>query len=273
MNDWDVAHAQTEEREGINPRPPDQAHIFACCSRSRMRASDVFEGCNDDEQGCVERARLNPGVDVTEVLRDYARYFVGPDMADGFAQGLLALERNWRGPLLTNAAVDGTLAQFREMERNATPQQKLNWRFQQALYRAWYDAYLRARLTDETARERRAMDLLATARSGSTMQTLAAAETALATDPLAPAGATLRARVFELAEALFQSAHSSACPGMRHRSRSRGESDLIDRPIMNADWPASGSPEIRALPTEAGASSPWMPSELTNPDRVVFMTT
>ena len=45
-------------------------------------------------------------VDVTEVLRDYGRYFIGPDMADAFAQGLLALERNWRGPLLTNAAVD-----------------------------------------------------------------------------------------------------------------------------------------------------------------------
>ena len=37
--------------------------------------------------------------------------------ADSFAQGLLALERNWRGPLLTNAGVDTTLQQFQEMER------------------------------------------------------------------------------------------------------------------------------------------------------------
>jgi hypothetical protein len=92
----------------------------------------------------------NPQVDVTQVLRDYGRYFIGPDVADAFAQGLLALERNWRGPLLSNAAVDVTLAQFQDLERRASPQLKLNWRFQQALYRAYYDAYLRARLTDET---------------------------------------------------------------------------------------------------------------------------
>ena len=58
-------------------------------------------------------------------------------MADAFAQGLFALERNWRGPLLTNTAVDVTLAQFQDLERKASPQQKLNWRFQQALYRAY----------------------------------------------------------------------------------------------------------------------------------------
>ena len=40
----------------------------------------------------------------------------------------------------------------------------MNWRFQQALYRAYYDAYLRTRLTDETARERRAMEFLAAQR-------------------------------------------------------------------------------------------------------------
>ena len=103
----------------------------------------------------------NPDVDITDALRDYGRYFIGPDIADAFAQGLLALERNWRGPLLANSGVDVTLAQFQEMERKATPQQKLNWRFQEALYRAHYDAYLRTRLLDETERERRAMERLA----------------------------------------------------------------------------------------------------------------
>jgi len=79
------------------------------------------------------------------------RYFIGPDMAERFARGLLSLEHNWHGPLLTNTGVDATLAEFQEMERRASVRQKLNWRFQQAVYRAYYDAYLRARLVDRAS--------------------------------------------------------------------------------------------------------------------------
>ena len=46
----------------------------------------------------------NPDARVVDILREYSRYFIGDDYADDFAQGLLALERNWQGPLLTKAA-------------------------------------------------------------------------------------------------------------------------------------------------------------------------
>ena len=146
-----------------------------------------------------------------------------------------------------------TLAQFQELERRASPQQKLNWRFQQALYRAYYDAYLRARLMDETARERRAMELLASARAGSVLPALTAAEAALTVDPTARAGGALRARVFELAEALFQSVHMQlSVPRYAAIDVGRGANlDLIDRPITNADWLVKRFGEIRALESDA----------------------
>src|SRR6185369_16120553 len=251
VNDWDVAYAQTEEREGINPRPMDEARIFRVLQPFADRGFLTYsEGCNDDVNKAVWSALgWNPDAGVNEVVRDYARYFIGPDMADAFAQGLLALERNWRGPLLTNSTVDVTLAQFQELERKASPQQKLNWRFQQALYRAYYDAYLRARLLDETARESRAMELLASARTGSVLPALTAAETALAVDPAARAGGALRARVFELAEALFQSVNMQlSVPRYAAIAAGRGANlDLIDRPITNADWLRQRFVEIRAL--------------------------
>ena len=132
-----------------------------------------------------------------------------------------------------------TLAQFQELERRASPQQKLNWRFQQALYRAYYDAYLRARLIDETARERRAMELLASARARER-----AAGARPRRRPRSPSirwrarAAALRARVFELAEALFQSIHMQlSVPRYAAIDAGRGANlDLIDRPITNADW-------------------------------------
>jgi hypothetical protein len=255
VNDWDVAFAQTEEREGINPRPLDEARIFRVLQPFADAGFLTYsEGCNDDVNKAVWSALgWNPRADVTGVLRDYGRYFIGPDMADGFAQGLLALERNWRGPLLSNAAVEVTLAQFQDLERRASPQQKRNWRFQQALYRANYDAYLRARLMDESARERRAMELLATARTGNVLPALGAAESALAVDPVARAGGALRARVFELGEALFQSIHMQlSVPRYAAIDAGRGANlDLIDRPITNAEWLLQRFAEIRALENDA----------------------
>ncbi len=254
VNDWDVAYAQTEEREVINPRPRDEAQIFRVLQPYADAGFLTYsEGCNDDVNKAVWSALgWDPDADVTEVLREYSRYFIGPDMADAFAQGLLALENNWRGALLENSGVDVTLAQFQEMERHATPQQKLNWRFQQALYRAWYDAYLRARLLDETARERRAMDRLKAAAATGSAAAMAGAERELAVDPLAPAGGALRARVFELAEALFQSVRMQlSVPRYAAISPGRGANlDLIDRPITNADWLRQRFAEIRSLENE-----------------------
>lgn len=255
VNDWDVAYAQTEEREVINPRPLDQAHIFRVLQPFADAGFLTYsEGCNDDVNKAIWSALgWNPDVDVTSVLRDFGRYFIGPDMAEGFAQGLLALERNWRGPLLANTGVDVTLAQFQQMERQATPQQKLNWRFQQALYRAYYDAYVRARLADETERERRATARLAMARQAGSLPAMAAAESALAVDPLNRAGNPLRARVFELGEALFQSVRMQlSVPRYAAIDPGRGANlDLIDRPITDAAWLVHRFAEIRALDTEA----------------------
>lgn len=254
VNDWDVAYAMTEDREVINPRPVDQAHIFRVLQPDADAGFLTYsEGCNDDVNKAVWSALgWDPDADVLDTLRDYGRYFIGPDMADAFAHGLLALERNWRGPLIANAGVDTTLAQFRQMERNATPQQKLNWRFQQALYRANYDAYLRTRLIDETMRQRRAMEHLETASRIGAIDALAAAERELAVDPLNAPGLALRSRVFELAEGLYQSVrmqlsaarYDAIAPG-------RGANlDLIDRPVTDAPWLRARFAQIRALPEE-----------------------
>jgi hypothetical protein len=259
VNDWDVAYAQTEQREVINPRPLDEARIFRVLQPYAEAGFLTYsEGCNDDVNKAVWSALgWNPEADVAGVLRDYGRYFIGPDMANDFAQGLLAQERNWRGPLLTNAGVDVTLAQFQDMERRATPQQRLNWRFQQALYRAYYDSYLRARLADETARERRATERLSSASRTGSLAAMAAADAELAVDPLARAGGALRARVFELAEALFQSIHMQlSVPRYAAIDAGRGANlDLIDRPITNADWLRQRFSEIRLLASEAARRS------------------
>lgn len=258
--DWDLAYALTEAREGINPRPLGQARIFRLLQAhpSTFGGAVGFltysEGCNDDVNKMVWSALgWDPEVDIVDVLRQYSRYFIGERYADDFAQGLLALERNWEGPLLTNEAVDTTLAQFQSMERAASPQDRLNWRFQQALYRAYYDAYTRSRLLYETELEARAMDALRQARQTGALAAMAEAEAILDRAVTRPVSPDYRARVFELAEALYQSIRMQLSVE-RYAAIAVGRGanlDTIDLPLNNGPWLKQRFSELRQLADEA----------------------
>lgn len=249
---WDYAFQATLNREPINPRPLDQAAIFRRVQPANDHGVLTYsEGCNDDVNKCIwSMLAWDPEADVRRILVDYSRYFIGGGIAEGFAEGLLALERNWRGPLATNTGVGVTLTQFQAMERAATPAQLRNWRFQQALYRAYYDAAVRARLLDETAREQAALAELRRAPAAGSIAAMAAAERELAAP--AASGSDLRARVHELAEALFQSIHMQlSVPRYRAISVGRGANlDLIDTPLNNAPWLRERLAALRALPGE-----------------------
>lgn len=250
--DWDVAFAITEGRECINPRPVDEAAIFRLLQPNTIGFLTYSEGCNDDVNKAIWSALgWDPDRPVVEILREFSRYFIGEEYTDGFAQGLLALERNWRGPLLANEGIETTLQQFQAMERAASPRTRANWRFQQALFRAYYDAYLRQRLVYETRLEDDAMAALKTTGdigSGAAMEKaeriLAKASDRVATD--------LRARVYELAEALFQSIRMQlSVPRYQAIGVDRGASlDTIDYPLNNVVWLRERFDAIRKMKSE-----------------------
>jgi Glycosyl hydrolase family 20, domain 2 len=246
--DWDLAYATTEGREVINPRPTQEAQIFHLYEKSAIGFLTYSEGSNDDVNKIVWSALgWNPETPVVEILRDFGRYFIGEKFADGFAQGLLALERNWVGPLDTNAGVDTTLEQFQSMERTAPPQVLENWRFQQALYRAYYDYYDRARLIYETQLENEAMDRLRDALRTGSLTAMAEAEETLNRAITRPVAQWARARVFELAEALFQSVRMQlSVQRYKAIATERGANlDTIDLPLNNRGWLTAQFGEIR----------------------------
>lgn len=257
--DWDVAFALTANREGINPRPTDEAAIFSANRPYTNGFVTYSEGCNDDVNKFVwSSLGWNPDAKPKEILRDFSHYFIGSKSAEAFAQGLLALEQNWKGPLLTNHGVDTTLAQFQAMERRASPAERLNWRWQQAMYRAHFDAYVKARLLAESATEEKALVTLRQARSASTLTpqvlpALDAAEAELDRAYLHRAAAPdLRARVFELAEALFQSIHMQlSVDRYQAIGYDRGANlDTLDLSLNNRVWLKTEFAKIRALPQE-----------------------
>jgi hypothetical protein len=253
--DWDVAYSLTEGREVINPRPRDQAAIFHAFAPQTVGFITYSEGCNDDVNKFVWSALgWDPNADVLEVLRHYSRYFLGlgPAEADGFAHGLFALEENWRGPLLTNGSVETTLAQFRTMESHARPEVLANWRFQQALYRAYYDAYVHSRLIRETDLEDQALSRLRMADQIGSLAAIDQAERTLNQSAEEPVAADLRQRLFALAEALFQSIRMQlSVPLYKAISVGRGATlDTIDAPLNNRQWLQNRFNQIRKLDGE-----------------------
>jgi hypothetical protein len=257
--EWDVAFALTEGRECINPRPEDQANILRRFSPGTIGFLTYSEGCNDDVNKFVWSALgWDPDSPAIDVLRDYSRYFIGHRDAEGFAQGLMDLERNWRGPLATNEGVTVTLARFQDMERQATPALLENWRFQQALYRVYFDAAVRARLLDEEARLVRARDVLTRVYEiGWTPEPLDIGQPAtvapngrdpallleeasriLAQGELDPAGNRLRTRGRELGEALLQSIQMQlAVDRYQGEAVVRGANlETLDTPVTDIAW-------------------------------------
>lgn len=266
---WDVAYSVTEGRECINPRPEDHAIIARKTLPHAAGFITYSEGCNDDVNKCVwSSLGWNPEADVKEVLREYSRYFIGAEVEQEFADGLSALERNWRGPLLKNEGVEKTLAHFQALEKTVSPAALRNWRFQQALFRAYYDAYVQARLGWEFSAEDCAMIPLHDARIHGSEKAIEMAEAALHNPPTLDKKQreTLRTRIFQLAEALFQSI-SMQLSVERYRAIAvdRGAMlDTLDRPLNNRPWLEERFAQIRKLKSE--------PERLKALDEIVHWT-
>jgi len=251
---WDSAFPATEGREPINPRPLDQATIFRHAQPHTIGFLTYSEGCNDDVNKTIWSALgWNPSANVTNVLREYSRYFIGERYEEDLAQGLLALERNWRGALLTNVNVDATLKHFQAMEKSALLQLQLNWRFQQTLYRAYYDAYTRSRLIYETELEEKALARLRDGKQAGLSVAMSEAEAILDRAETNRVSVAWRTRTFELAEALFKSIKMQlSVPLYQAIGLERGANlDSIDAPLNSRVWLKQQFAEIRELPDQS----------------------
>jgi hypothetical protein len=254
--EWDPAYALTEGREPIDPRPLDMTHIYRHFASLNTGFVTYSEGVNDDVNKFLwTQLGWSSQADPVETLRDYSRFFMGPRIgdrsSDAFAEALLALERNWRGPLIENSGVDKTLLAFQTLEAGATAGQRNNWRFESALYRAYYDAYVRTRLIAETKQEHRANDLLRLTPAAGSVNTIEAASDALRIPITAP-GAELRAHIFDLADRLNRhvriqlSVEKYGASGIE-----RGANlDRVDVPLNDRVWLAQQFAEIGKLPNE-----------------------
>jgi len=251
--DWDPAFAFTLGREPINPRP-----VFYATLHDRIAShTDGFisysDGVNDDVNKAIwSRKAWSPAETPRDIVLGYTRLFFGSAVAERAADGLLALEKNWEGPLATNGAVDGTLLSWQRLETDA-PALAGNWRWQQALLRAYYDAALRHRLLRETTIEQGANAALAEAGTTGAMAAVAKARSILSeADTPAPPYDAWRTRVLALGKALFTSIGMQLdTPNYQASGTERGAVlDFLDFPLNNRWWLEDEMTKALALPDE-----------------------
>jgi hypothetical protein len=255
VQDWDVALKLTHDRETINPRPIAYSEIV----RWSLPYTDAgfitySEGVNDDANKMLWSALgWDPDADVNTVIREYARYFIGPAYEDDFAKALFRLEQNWVGPLAANTGISDTLALVQKMEGSRDPHVLLNWRFQQTAYRAYFDAYVQERLRSETQLERQAMEKLGAAKRTGAVKALDDAQAILDRAKEGRVAPEFRERASNLAEALYQSIRmQTSVKRFMAIDIGRGATfDMIDKPLNNRLWLEPRFAAIRALPREA----------------------
>jgi hypothetical protein len=252
VKDWDLAFAMTLGRECYNPRPVAEKVIHNVLDEFAGGSISYSEGINDDLNKFIWSGQdWNPETPVIETLREYCRLFIHPDVSEDVAQGILALERNWQGPLIANNFVEVTLKQWKSMEKQFPPDIVKNYRFQMGLLRAYYDAYIRARLIHETALESKAREALRDADNSTSLEKIMKAEPILNQTWSKPVAQDFRQRCWEIADYLFE-AIGSQTSVKRHKAQSgRGDfMDYIDTPLSNVIWLLSQFEKIRQIQDE-----------------------
>ncbi|MCK0188991.1 alpha-glucuronidase family glycosyl hydrolase [Arenibacter sp. F20364] len=235
---WDLAYAITLGRESINPRPQDQKIIHNAFDQYAQGSISYSEGTNDDVNKMIWSDQdWDPETPVMETLRDYSRYFIGPQYTETVSQGLMALEKNLQGPLLNNDGVLRTLRQWQDMEVHASKEVLSNFRFQMGLIRAYFDAYQYRRLMYETELEQKAREILSAAKTLGPIKTIEVAKAILYKAKQQPNMTHWKDRCLTLADDLFESIGAQLTVKKHFAASGRGNFiDNIDVPLNDGMW-------------------------------------
>ena len=249
---WDQAFALTEGREVCNPQPFYYAKIhnrFAPFTDGFLSYSD---GVHDDVNKVIwSQMAWNPERDIRQVMVEYSRFFFGSSLADAGADGILALERNWVGPVGENGGIETTFAFWQNLE-SKHPELSKNWRWQQLVMRSYYDTYTKRRKLYEQNLEKDANSVLSWAEitgSEKAMQEALKIVNIADSEKVSP---ELRQKVVDYCEALYQSIGMQTSVKKYNASGAeRGAIlDFLDYPLNNRWWLADEFEKISKMKSE-----------------------
>ncbi|MCG8309252.1 MAG: hypothetical protein MI975_17800 [Cytophagales bacterium] len=235
---FDQAFALTIGREGINPQPVYYAKIHEKYAPFTDGFISYSDGCHDDVNKVIWSQRAwNPHKSVRDILIEYSRFFFNAKVGIAATEGILGLEKNWDGSLKDNGSVEPTLAFWQNLE-DQYPKLSSNWRWQLLVLRAYYDAYIRRRLINETKLESQANKVLEKAGSAGLQEAMNNALEIVKKADAEPIANDLRKTIDEYCEKLFRSCGLQTSVDRYKASNSQRGCilDFVDYPLNNRWW-------------------------------------
>ncbi len=250
---WDQAYMLTIGREGINPMPNYYAKIHETYAPFTDGFISYSDGVHDDVNKVTWSMR---GWDIeqepVEIMTDYSRFFFGPEVAKKAANGIMALEQNWVGPIRKNGAIEPTFDFWQKLEIE-NPQLSGNWRWQMLVVRAYYDTYQRRRKIYEEGLEKEANKVLATANLIGPENAMNHALELVNRADTNPLNLDLHAKIVKYCDDLFHSIGYQSDVEKYHASNSQRSCILqfVNYPLNNRWWLADEFKKISAMNSES----------------------
>ena len=247
---WDPSFSLTLGREAVNPRPYHYSAIYHALDPYIDGFISYSDGVHDDVNKIIWTALAwDRKADERNILQEYSNYFFGSAVAEDAADGILALEKNWQGPIVSNGGIATTLTAWKALEK-ANPSLDNNWRWQMNLLRAYYDAYTRGRYIYETQLEQQVNEKLLEAASIGADAAMKEANTILAKAETQPVMTEIHTHIIDLCEALYKSVSlQTSVKKYQASGLERGSVlDFLDRPLNNRWWLEDEFKKIQSLP-------------------------
>ena len=249
---WDQAFALTEGRECTNPQPLYYAEVHNHEAPFTDGFISYSDGVHDDVNKIVwSQMAWNTKNVVRNVVVGYCSFFFGSKIAIEAADAILALEQNWVGPILGNSLIGKTLARWKKLEAE-NPQLAGNWRWQQLVMRAYYDAYIQQRLAYEKKLEAEANAILANAKTMGADKTMGEALAHVQLADKEFVAQDLKQKAIYYIDELYKSVGLQTSVKLYNAAGSeRGcVRDFIDFPLNNRWWLEDEFKKIKELKSE-----------------------
>ena len=253
VKNWDQTYSLTIGREGINPRPNYYSKVQATAAQLTDGFVSYSDGCHDDVNKVIwSMGSWDNSLEPSEILTDYCRYFFGSELAKKGADGILALEQDWVGPIKTNGGIETTFEFWRNLEKE-NPELQGNWRWKMLVLRSYYDTYQHRRKIYEQKLEKEANKILASvAESGSEKAMNLALETVNRADTK-PLNVDMHQKIVKYCDDLFNMIGLQTDVEHYHAANSQRGCILqfVRYPLNNRWWLADEFKKIAGMDNEA----------------------
>lgn len=250
---WDQAYMLTIGREGINPMPNYYSKIHATYAPFTDGFITYSDGAHDDVNKIIwSMCGWNIDEEPMAIMQDYCRYFFGPELATKVSNGIFALEQNWVGPIRKNGGIEINFEYWRKLEKE-NPQLAGNWRWQMLVLRSYYDTYQRRRKIYEEGLEKKAYEVLETAKEIGSEKAMSEALKLVNYSDTKPQNQDLQAKIAKYCDDLFLSIGYQSDVEKYHASNSQRSCILqfMNYPLNNRWWLTDEFKKVSEMDSES----------------------